>query len=155
MNIIPWKRRESPLSSAFDLDEIWGRFFEPGENGFRSHLPELFRTTPMPPVNIAETEDGYTITMDCPGLEEDDFEVQAMGQQLVISGERRWEDEKKGKEFRRVESQYGKFERVVQLPENARTDSKEIHATYKKGILTVRVPKVEKTPAARIPIQFG
>ena len=113
MNIIPWRRRESPLASSFDLDDLWSRFMthEPGDPA--SHLPEVFRHRTFPAVNIAETEDNYCITMDCPGLDEDDFEIEVMGGQLLISGERDWEEEKKGKEYRRVESQYGKFERTV------------------------------------------
>ena len=153
MNIIPWRRHESPLTS--DFHDLFGRFWGNGGENMVSHLPELFRSRPFPAVNIAETEEGFCITMDCPGLEEKDFEIQAMGKQLIISGERKWEEEKQGREYRRVESQYGKFERTVQLPDNARTDADEIDASYKKGVLTVTVPKLKKTPAAKIPVHAG
>ncbi len=152
MNLIPRLRRESPTSGDFDFDEFWSRFWGNGGEGMASRLPEMFRTRRFPAVNIAETEDSFCITMDCPGLEENDFEVQAMGRQLIISGERKWEEEKKGKEFRRVESQYGKFERTVELPENARNEPEQVDASYKKGILTITVPKLEKTPAGKIPV---
>ena len=155
MNIIPWRRSESMTPARFDLDDIWRRFWGNGSEGLTSHLPELFKSHPFPAVNIAETEDNICITMDCPGLEADDFEIQTMGKQLVISGERKWEEEKKGKEFRRIESQYGKFERTVQLPENVRIEPDEIDASYKKGILTITVPKLEKTPTSKISVHPG
>ena len=75
-----------------------------------------------------------------------------MGSQILISGERKWEEEKKGKEFHRVESQFGSFERIVQLPENVRADPEKIDAAYKKGVLKITVPKLEKTPTAKIPV---
>ena len=155
MNIIPWRRRESSLANHDGVDELWQRFWNNGGGPMLSHLPELFQNQPLPAINIAETEGTFSVTMDCPGLEEADFEVQTMGKQLIISGERKWEKEKQGKEYHRVESQYGRFERSVQLPENARTDPNEINASYNKGVLTVTVPKLEKTPAAKIPVHAG
>jgi HSP20 family protein len=153
MNIIPWRRRESPMPG--DLDDIWNRFWAPNNGDYFDHLPETFRARAYPAVNVAETEDGFTITMDSPGLDQKDFEIETMGNQLLISGERKWEEEKKGKEFRRVESQYGKFERSVLLPENARIEPDRIDASYAKGVLTITVPKLERTPAAKIPVHAG
>ena len=155
MSIIPWRRTESPVTSELNHDDLRSRFWGNDEGGMMSHLPAFFRSRPFPAVNIAETEDSFCITMDCPGLGENDFEIQAMGKQLIISGERKWEEEKKAKEYSRVESQFGKFERTVQLPENARTEPDEIDARYNKGILTVTVPKLKKTPAAKIPVHTG
>jgi HSP20 family protein len=152
MNIIPWRRSESLTPRTFDFDDMWSRFFGNGEEGLTTRIPDFFKSIPLPAVNIAETEDEFSITMDCPGLDEDDFEIQTMGKQLIISGERKWEEEKKGKEFRRVESRYGKFERTVQLPENALMEPEKIDACYKKGILTLTVPKLEKTPTTKIPV---
>jgi HSP20 family protein len=155
MKIVPWRASESRLPSAFDIDGLWKSLWEEGNGEIASRLPELFRTRPFPAINVAETEDSFCITMDCPGMEEKDFRVERMGSQLLISGERKWEQEKKGKEFRKVESQYGRFERTVELPMNARSDPDEIEARYTKGVLTITVPKLEKTPATRIPVQAG
>ncbi len=155
MNIIPWKRHEAPTSRLTDFDDLWNRMLGNGNEALTNRLPEAFRGLPVPPVNVSETEDSFFITMDCPGLEEKDFEVQTMDKQLIISGERKWQEEKKGKEFHRVESQFGKFERTLQLPTNALTDPEKIEASYKKGVLTITVPKFEKTPAAKIPVHAG
>lgn len=154
MQLTPWRRRESswPFSADFQdaLSRVWGRGGE-----LAAQVPEIFRSAPFPPVNVAEDETRFTVTMDAPGLEEGDFRVEAMGGTLVISGERKWEHEEKGKEFRRVESQYGRFERSVALPESARLDADRIQATYEGGVLTVVVPKAEKTPVSRIVVQPG
>lgn len=154
MNIVPWKRRAMLRPFDTDFDELWGRFFGDGDEPLPTHLPEAFQARRFPAVNMAETEDDFCITVDLPGIEEKDVQVEAMGHNLVIHGERKWKEEKKGKEFHRVESQYGKFERVVQLPDEAHIDPKKIEASYKKGVLTVKVPKLEKTPTAQIPVHF-
>jgi HSP20 family protein len=154
MNIIPWQRRGTSAPAEFDLDEFWHRLWGNGEEG--SHLPALFRSTrPFPAVNVAETEADYTVTLDLPGIEKEDVQIDCTGDRLLISGERKWEHEQEDKEYRRVESQFGRFERVVRLPENADGDPKKILANYKKGILTITVPKRVRTPAAKIKVTAG
>ena len=153
MNIIPWQRRESLLPTRSDFESLFERLLPNGNRELMSHLPKAFQLGHFPPVNIAEAEDCFTVTVDCPGMAEEDFQIEAMGNQVMISGERKWEEEKQGKEFKRVESQYGKFERTIVLPDNVRTDAETIDASYAKGILTIVVPKLEKTPAAKIPVR--
>ena len=153
MKIAPWRRRESLQPFHTQMEDFWDRFFGNGETGIASRLPEVFRERAVPPLNVAEAEGEYTITMDCPGLEIEDIDVEVMGHQLVVSFERKWEEKAEDKEFRRVESQYGKFQRTVPLPENARVDTEAIEASYKKGVLELKVPKSERTPAARITVQ--
>jgi HSP20 family protein len=123
------------------------------ENMPKSRLPEAFRTPTLPPVNVAETDKAFTIAVDLPGLEEKDIDVRLMGNQLTISAERRWEEEKKGREYHRVESQFGRFERSVTLPENVKLGAAE--AAYRKGVLTITLPKLEPTPATKINVKAG
>ena len=138
--------REDPFET------FWSRWFQ-SPFAIESRLPEVFRRTRFPSMDVCEDEGAYLVSLDVPGLDEDDFEIKIMGNQLEISGDRKWEEEKKGKEYHRIESQYGAFERSVTMPEGARLDPDAIEATYKKGILTIRVPKVEPTPAKKIKVK--
>jgi HSP20 family protein len=104
-------------------------------------------------MNVSESENQFTVSLELPGMEAKDVNIEVMGNQLQISGERKWEEEKKGKEFHRVESQYGSFSRSLTLPENARMERESIEATFQKGMLEIKVPKVEPTPAAKISIK--
>lgn len=152
MNILPWRDRTALNTLRSEFDNLFNRMpFGDGE----SRLPEVFGRRVMPAVNIAETEKTWSVSVELPGLNEKDIQVQVMGQQLVISGERKWEEEKKGKEYRSVESQYGAFERSIPLPDNLRLDPESIQATYKRGMLEVTLPKLEPTPAAKIPVKAG
>ena len=131
----------------------WEDFFNWFEPGAKTHLPEVFRTATVAPVNVSETDKSFLVAVDLPGLEEKDIDLRMMGNQLTISAERKWEDEKKGKEFHRVESQFGRFERSVTLPENIKAGACD--AVYKKGVLTITIPKAEPTPASKIQVKAG
>jgi HSP20 family protein len=152
MNIIPWRKQEEPLALQSEFDDFWKNFTEPFD-GIRNRLPALFQTRAYPALNVAETENHFTVSVELPGMDAKDINIELMGNQLNISGERKWEEEKKGKEFHRVESQYGRFARSLTLPENLKLDRESIEATFQKGILEIKVPKVEPTPAAKIPIK--
>jgi HSP20 family protein len=139
----------SMLSPRWNWDELFS--FPWFENGPKTRLPEVFRATTLPALNVSETDKAFVIAADLPGLEEKDIDVKLMGNQLTISAERKWEEEKKGKEFHRVESQFGRFERSVTLPDNLKFGACE--GVYKNGVLTLTIPKMEPTPATRIKIK--
>lgn len=154
MNIAPWKKRNGELSSSPELEDFWKGFVD-FNWPFRSRLPEVFQSRFFPPMNVAESEGHYTVSLELPGMEAKDVSIEVMGNQLQISGERKWEEEKKGKEYRRVESQFGRFQRSVALPDNVRIEPSEIEASYTRGVLTIRIPKHEKTPSTQIPVRGG
>lgn len=151
MKLIPWRPRNDVALFRSDFDRLLGSFFENGDG--LEHLPEVMRRGTLPPVDLAETDKDFVVSVQLPGIDEKEIEVQWLGGALVISGERKWEDERKDKTFHRVESQYGSFRRSIQLPEGARCDPAAISATYAKGVLEVRVPKLEPKPAAKIAVK--
>ena len=152
MSLIPRKSR-TPVRSPQNLSSWMERFFEEPWVGFSEsrQLHEVFHGVTVPAVNISEDEKTFTVSCELPGLEEKDIDVQVMGNQLTISGERRFEDEKKEKEFHRVEHQYGSFSRTVTLPTALRFDQAD--AAYQNGILTIDFPKVEPTPSSKIEVK--
>ena len=95
MKIVPWRNRGELTPVRDEFEELFKRFFD---RGMDSRLPAAFERATVPPVNVAETEKNWQITLDLPGLDEKDIQVQLMGRQLVVSGERKWEAEKKGKD---------------------------------------------------------
>jgi HSP20 family protein len=153
MKLLPSRRETRPLAVQDDFDDLFRSFAEPFFNGFRNRLPATFEARSFPPVNVSETEQRYTVSVELPGMDAKDINIEIMGNQLTISGERKWEEEKKGKEYHRVESQYGSFARTVTLPENVRLDRESIEAAFQKGVLEINLPKVEPTPIAKIAIK--
>ena len=90
-------------------------------------------------VDVAEKDHAYEITAELPGLDEKDIEVKQSDGMLTIKGEKKEETEEKKKDFYLAERRYGSFERSFRVPESVNTD--KIDATFKKGVLTVVLPK--------------
>ena len=114
------------------------RFRLPG-NGESVRLPDW-----SPLVDITEDDHEYLFNVDLPEMRKEDVKVIVENGVLSISGERKTEKEEKKKKFHRLERFFGSFERTFTVPEDA--DATKIAATFKDGVLTVRLPK---TPAAK------
>ncbi|CAN7752838.1 Hsp20/alpha crystallin family protein [compost metagenome] len=97
-----------------------------------------------PAVDFVESDKSYEITAELPGMDEKDIEVKLTNGGLMIKGEKHVEKEEKDKGYYLHERHFGSFERVFRMPEGV--DAAKIEATFKKGVLTVMLPK---TPEAR------
>lgn len=117
---------------------------------YPSIFDEFFSTTPMnrchdgkhtPRVNISENEKSFQIDLAAPGMEKDDFKIEVKDDVLTISTEKKEEKTEEGKNYKRREFSYSAFSRSFILPEL--TDSENIAATYRNGVLEVSIPKKE------------
>lgn len=96
----------------------------------------------VPRVDVVENENAFELHVAAPGMKKEDFKVEVKDSLLTVSGERKLVNEKDGKNFRSVETQYGSFSRSWNLPENV--DAAKINAAYNNGILELTLPKDEK-----------
>ena len=110
--------------SAFEVEPFWRRQLKWGG---------------APAVDVVETDNAYELTADLPGIDEKNIEVKLVEGGLTIKGERQEEKEEKKKDYYIHERHIGSFERHFALPEGVDTD--KIEASFKKGVLTVRLPK--------------
>ncbi len=92
-----------------------------------------------PTLDLGASENEYTITVEIPGVDENDVNVEIANDILTISGEKKQEKEEKERNYYRMERTYGSFKRVLHLPEDA--DQENVKATFKKGVLTVTMPR--------------
>lgn len=108
-----------------------------------------------PAVDIAEKDKEYQVTAELPGLEEADVDVSVSNGLLTIKGEKKEEKEEKEKDYYLCERRYGSFQRSFSVPEGVDTD--KIAATFKKGILTVTLPKTAeaRNNKKKIPVKAG
>ena len=107
----------------------------------------------MPAVDVVESEKGYEITADLPGMDEKNIEVKVADGVLTIKGEKREETEKREKDYYLQERSFGSFERSFEVPETVETD--KIEASFKKGVLTLTLPKKAEAqkPAKKIEVK--
>jgi HSP20 family protein len=143
--------RASRLGSLFQTPSL-DRWLQ---QAFDEDLPALSTDLRLPKADIAETENEYLITLELPGMEPEEIEVEQIGHHVRVRGERRRESEQKGKRFHRTERTYGAFERSFELPPSVRANPESIQAEFHRGMLEIRVAKLEPQPAARIPVGSG
>ncbi|OYX14740.1 MAG: heat-shock protein Hsp20 [Algoriphagus sp. 32-45-6] len=96
----------------------------------------------VPAVDIVEDEKSYEIHVAVPGVKKSDFKIDLTDGRLSISGERRSEEKKEGRNFHAIETQYGSFKRSFYVPEDVNTDA--VEAGYEDGVLRLVLPKKEK-----------
>ncbi len=104
----------------------------------------------FPPVNVFADKDGYAVKVEIPGVAPENVEIQTEGRTLSISGKREVPPPTEGS-FHRRERGTGQFSRSFQLP--ADVDTARAEASYKHGVLTVRVPKKEEAKPRQITIK--
>ncbi len=130
-----------------DIQDEINRMFE-GMTGVPDSENRLSRTYPS--VDLSENKDSFVLKAELPGMKKEDVKVTLQNNILTISGEKKQEQEEKGKTFHRIERSYGSFNRTVELPVAVKTDA--IKADFKDGILTVELPKVEEAKPKEIAI---
>jgi HSP20 family protein len=105
-----------------------------------------------PRVDIAESGKSFIIKMDVPEVDKKDVKISVKNGVLSIKGERLLEKDESGMKFHRVERYHGTFCRSFTLPENV--DIGNVDATFKNGLLTVEVPKLEKTESPQVEVKI-
>lgn len=134
-----------PRNYLFDLfDDLFDdRFFYPGKAVKEWH----------PSVDIYEKDGNYVVKADVPGIDEKDLGVEIKDNVLTISGKKEEEKETKDGDFYRVERSTGTFSRSLALPEGVQAD--QVQADYKKGVLTVTLPKPKEAQPKKIEVKAG
>lgn len=142
------------LSSPFerlrrDVDRLFegfdgGLFGRPGFDVAPFWSRETWDIAPA--VNVAETDKAYEITAELPGMDEKNVDVSVVNGRLTIKGEKREEKEEKNKGYHVQERSFGSFERRFRVPEGV--DADKIEAAFKKGVLTVILPKTAEAQRA-------
>ena len=102
-------------------------------------LPE-FGTT-YPTVDIFEDGTDVVVKAELPGMKKDDIDVNISDDVVTISGEKRTEEKVEKKDYYRLERSFGSFTRTLRLPSEIQSDKAK--ASFKEGILEVRIPKTE------------
>jgi len=106
-----------------------------------------------PAVDIVDKENAYEVTAELPGMDEKNIEVRLANGDLTIRGEKRDEKEEKRKGYHLQERHFGSFERTFAVPEGV--DVEKIDASFKNGVLTVKLPKKPEAikPAKKIEVK--
>jgi HSP20 family protein len=147
MAVMRWTPMGDLPSFQHEMNRMFHEFFG-GGNGDAAGTG-LGAWTPA--VDIHETEDGFVIKAELPGVSKDDVSVDVHQNTLTLRGQRKHEAEVKQDKYHRVERAYGTFQRSFVLP--TVVDQDKVQATYKDGVLELHLPKSEAAKPKRIAIQ--
>ena len=102
-------------------------------------------------VDLFEEKDDIVVKAEIPGLDKDNISVNLSDHTLTIKGEKNKEEEVKEENYYRSERSYGSFVRTLELPKDVHAD--KVKATFKNGVLEVRMPKTEEAKAREIKVK--
>ncbi len=135
MSIIRWEPFDEMMSMRESMDRLFEDFFSRRP---RAAAPLVWQ----PAVEIFETEGEVVVKAELPGIDPKNVSVTVTAEGLTIKGEAKAEHEDKGRNYYRRELRYGAFQRTIPLPAEVKSD--ETKATFRNGILEVKVPKAER-----------
>ena len=119
---------------------------------FSDFTPSRFRTAPeFPAMNIWADENSVLVTAELPGVKVEDLDINVLGDNLTISGERTPEALPEDAQYHRRERGFGKFSRSIQLP--YQVDVKKVNANFKNGVLNITLPRAESDKPKKITIK--
>jgi len=146
----PFEALRKEVDRLFDEfgDDFWRRPFRSLAGLEKGWAQKLVAS---PAIDVAETDKAYEITAELPGMEDKDIEVKLANGVLTIRGEKQDEKEERNKDYYLRERSFGSFERSFQVPENIDTD--KISAGFKKGVLTIILPKSAEVQKAEKKIE--
>jgi HSP20 family protein len=151
--VTPWRPFMDLSRWDRDMERIMGDFF--GRRA-RPWWPERWlRAEPMeitaPAIDLFEEKDDIVVKAELPGIEKDNIEVNLTDHHLTIKGEKKKEEEVKEENYYRSERSYGSFVRTLELPKDVHAD--KVKASFKNGILEVRLPKTEEAKTKEVKVK--
>jgi HSP20 family protein len=130
-----------------EMNQAFGAYF-----GVRPRTAASERTW-APPIDVYETRDDLVVAVELPGVREKDIHLSMTGDVLSLRGQRGVAAEAREESYHRIERWSGTFERHVQLP--IPVQAERIRASYRDGVLEIRLPKLEEVKPREIKIEVG
>jgi HSP20 family protein len=133
-----------PAHELSNIEKRLRKFFEDFDSPFSNDwgVKPFGGNSFTPRVDVTEDNNNLYVHAEVPGVEKNDIKINIVGDVLTISGEKKSEQKDEGKNYYRIERNYGSFSRSFTLPSEVVTD--KIAAEYKDGVLNITLPKTEE-----------
>jgi len=140
-----------------EIDTLFERFFEePFKNLMRNRFPvfeEFAKFEDLTPkVDMFDSKNELVVKMEVPGIDKKNINISISDGMLNVQGEVKKEEETKKDDYYYSERSYGSFSRRLRLPVDVKEDL--VKATYKDGVLEIKLPKTAKSKPKEIKVQI-
>ena len=148
-DILPWKRNKENHANELrrQIDTLYDRFFD---LDFMPSATVFGKGKWGPKLDISEGRKDIIVKAEIPGIEAKDLDISIDGRLLNIRGEKKQENTDQDETYYRVERSYGYFNRTIELP--GEVDREKVDASYKKGILKIKLRKTKSSETKRIKV---
>jgi HSP20 family protein len=144
MALVPFRRNRGELARLHtDIDDLFDGFFRGLDRPFLGYKG-------WPAIDVTDNDNAVIVRAEVPGCKAEDIDVSVYGNTLTISGEKKETKQEKEKGYYYQESTYGNFRRKINLP--TEVDPDKIEADYNDGVLSITLPKAEKTKAVKVKV---
>ena len=137
--LVRWEPLRELASVQNEMSRWMNGFLDSSSRGAQNWAPAL---------DVWETETDVVYAFDLPGISEEKISLEVAEGTLTVSAEREKKEEIADDRYYRVERRFGSYSRAVGLPQGV--DEAKISASYRDGVLEVRVPKPEETKPRKI-----
>jgi len=141
--LVPWRPFAEMARWERDMERLLGNFFT-GSGSLATREPNL-------DLDLYEEKDQIVVKAEMPGFTKDDIQISIADNVLTIKGEKKKEEEDSGKDYYRSVRVYGAFTRT--LPLRAEINQDRVQATFKNGVLEIRLPKSEEAKKKEIKVK--
>ncbi|MBN2565862.1 MAG: Hsp20/alpha crystallin family protein [Candidatus Eisenbacteria bacterium] len=146
MELVRWRPRSYVPSVSNEIDRAFDRMVRNWVS------PVSFSESDWnPSIDVSESENEIVVKAEVPGVDPGDVEISVDSNNLIISGEKRQEEEEKDRNYYRLERSYGSFRRSFALP--ADVDVDKIKASSKDGVISVVIPKSGERKSKKVKIE--
>lgn len=150
MSMIRWNPFDELASLRESMDKLFDDLLTTRRPGRRAEIAPMVW---QPAIEAYETDHEVVIRAELPGIDPKDVEISVSGDSLSIKGSSRAEQEEKHRNYHRRELRYGAFVRSLTLPGGVQGD--QAKATYRSGILEIRVPKSERAKPKNVKVEVS
>jgi HSP20 family protein len=150
---VPWKPIAEMARWERDMERMLGNLFTRRASSFFDDRsgPGDGLGLREPNLDLYEEKDQIVVKAELPGMTKDDIHVSVVDNILTIQGEKKKEEENKGKDYYHAERVYGAFVRNLTLP--AEINPEKVQAVFKNGVLEIRLPKSEEAKKKAINVK--
>ena len=147
MALIRW----DPFRDLLTLQDRMDRLFHDSITRNRGYEESLTPGFWSPAVDIYETNEAVILKAELAGMNKSDVTIEVKNSTLILKGERKFEKDVKEENYHRIERSYGSFSRSFSLPHTV--DATKVSATFKDGLLEIKIPKMKEARPKQIEIK--